>query len=319
MMRSSSRNLTDSDESAPAGRTTRVRPARAPLLRPRRAARSATARRSRHRPRPARRGGRSRVIRPPSTTATRSASCAVCRRWAIATTVRPESTADSERSRCRAARGSSSEVASSSTSVCGSSRTSRASAICWACAGVSAAPPEPTSVVQPLGQRLHPLPRVDRPQRALERGRVGVHLGQAQVVRDRPDEHVVLLGDQGDVPAQLLERQVDQRHAADRDGAVGGRVDAGEHPPERRLAGTGRSDHGQPLTGGQVEVDAVQHVVPLAVRVGQAPGGDVLVDRACPRATRGRARPAGHPRCARARSPPPGSRRPRRSAPTPDR
>ena len=108
---------------------------------------------------------------------------------------------------------------------------------------------------------------------------IDLDLGKAQVVGHRADEHVVLLGDQGDVPAQLLERQVDQRHATDRDRAVGGRVDAGEHPTERRLAGTGRSDHGQPLTGGQVEVDAVQHVVPLAVRVGQPPGGDVLVDR----------------------------------------
>ena len=33
---------------------------------------------------------------PPSTTATRSASCAVWSRWAIATTVRPASTADNE-------------------------------------------------------------------------------------------------------------------------------------------------------------------------------------------------------------------------------
>ena len=73
--------------------------------------------------------------RPSSTTATRSASCAVCSRCAIATTVRPSSTAASERSRCRAARGSSSEVASSSTSVCGSASTSRASASCCACAG----------------------------------------------------------------------------------------------------------------------------------------------------------------------------------------
>src|SRR3546814_3526457 len=44
----------------------------------------------------------SSVTRPSSTTATRSASEAVCSRCAIATTVRPVTTAASERSRCRA-------------------------------------------------------------------------------------------------------------------------------------------------------------------------------------------------------------------------
>lgn len=41
----------------------------------------------------------SSLIRPFSTTAITSASCAVCSRWAIATTVRPSSTRASERSR----------------------------------------------------------------------------------------------------------------------------------------------------------------------------------------------------------------------------
>ena len=89
---------------------------------------------------------------PSSTTATRSASCAVCSRWAIATTVRPSSTAPSDRSRCRAARGSSSEVASSRTSVWGSASTSRANASCWACGGVSGCPPAPTVVSSPSGR-----------------------------------------------------------------------------------------------------------------------------------------------------------------------
>ena len=62
-----------------------------------------------------------------------------------------------------------------------------------------------------------------------------------------PDEHVVLLGHERDVPAQVLQRQVDQRHAADRHRAAGGRVDAGEHAAEGRLARAGRPDDGQPL------------------------------------------------------------------------
>ncbi|EMF01741.1 2-polyprenyl-6-methoxyphenol hydroxylase-like oxidoreductase [Streptomyces mobaraensis NBRC 13819 = DSM 40847] len=98
----------------------------------------------------------SSLIRPSSATAITSASWAVCSRWAMATTVRPSSTLARELSRRRAARGSSRDVASSSTRVCGSARTSRASAICWAWAGVRARPPEPTSVSSPFSSaRAH--------------------------------------------------------------------------------------------------------------------------------------------------------------------
>ena len=113
----------------------------------------------------ARRACRAPASSPSSTTATRSASCAVCSRCAIATTVRPSSTDASERSRWRAARGSSSEVASSSTSVCGSASTSRASASCCACAGVSGWPPAPTTVSSSSGSASHPVERVDRRER----------------------------------------------------------------------------------------------------------------------------------------------------------
>ena len=71
-------------------------------------------------------------MRPSMTTAIRSASWAVWSRWAIATTVRPDSSEFIEPSRVRAVRGSISEVASSSTSVWGSAMISLASAICWA-------------------------------------------------------------------------------------------------------------------------------------------------------------------------------------------
>ena len=49
--------------------------------------------------------------------------------------------------------GSISEVASSSTRVCGSATTSRASAICWAWAGVSLDCPEPSTVSSLRGSR----------------------------------------------------------------------------------------------------------------------------------------------------------------------
>ena len=63
------------------------------------------------------------------TTMTRCASCAVMSRCAMATTVRPSRTAASDCSRCRAARGSSKDVASSSTKVWGSASTNRAKSV----------------------------------------------------------------------------------------------------------------------------------------------------------------------------------------------
>src|SRR5665647_3208200 len=61
---------------------------------------------------------------------------------------------------------------------------------------------------QPVRQCLDPLPGVHRLQGAAQLGVVGFPAGQAQVLRECPDEDVLLLGDQRDVPAQVLQRQV---------------------------------------------------------------------------------------------------------------
>ena len=117
----------------------------------------------------------------------------------MATTVRPDTTAASDRSRCRAARGSSSEVASSSTRVCGSASTSRASASCCACALGQPVAAGPDDRVEPARQPQRPHPGVDggRARRAGVARRLGP--GQAQVVLERADEDVVLLGHEGDL------------------------------------------------------------------------------------------------------------------------
>ncbi len=94
-----------------------------------------------------------------------------------------------------------------------------------------------------------------------------------------PDEDVVLLGDQRDVAAQVVERQLDQADAADGHRAGARRVDAGEQPAERGLAGAGRADHGDPLADADVEVDAVQHVAPLDVREPHVVGVELLAVR----------------------------------------
>ena len=91
---------------------------------------------------------------------------------------------------------------------------------------------------------------------SLVRGR---RLGDPEVVADRAEEDVVLLGDQDDLAAQLLRPEVATTgHPADRHRAGGRRVDAGEQPAQRRLAGAGRADHRQPFArpDGQVDVAA---------------------------------------------------------------
>ena len=201
----------------------------------------------------------------------------------MAITVRPSSTAASERSRCRAARGSISEVASSSTRVCGSASTSRASASCWAWAGDSGRAAGADLGVQPVGQRVDPVQRVHRrrapraPRRRSASGRAS-----SQVVAQGAQEDVVLLGDQRDVAAQLVQRQLDQRDAADRDRAGARAVDAGEQAAQRRLARAGRADHGQPLPRRDGQVDAVQHVAALPVGVADVVGRQPLAARAAP-------------------------------------
>ena len=195
----------------------------------------------------------SSVTRPSSTTATRSASWAVWRRWAMATTVRPARTADSDRSRWRAARGSSSEVASSRTRVWGSARTRRARATCWAWADVRLWAPAPTVVSRPSG-RASAQPRASTASRA-ERRAASLASGRARarLSRRRAGEDVLLLGDQDDVAAELVEGQLDQADPADGDRPGPGRVDPGQQAAKGRLAGAaaGRPWPAAPLPGGR--------------------------------------------------------------------
>ena len=90
---------------------------------------------------------------------------------------------------------------------------------------------------------------------------------------------MVLLGHQRDVAAQVVERQLDQADAADGHRAGARRVDAGEQPAERGLAGAGRPDHRDPLADADVEVDAVQHVAPVDVREPDVVGVELLAVR----------------------------------------
>ena len=133
---------------------------------------------------------------------------------------------------------------------------------------------------RPSGSAPHPLEGVDRVEGRPDLVVAGAGPGQDEVLAQRADEDVVLLGDQRDVAAQVVQRQLDQADAADGHRAGARRVDAGQQPAQRRLAGTGRADHRDPLADPDVEVDAVQHVAPLDVREPHVLGVELLADAA---------------------------------------
>src|SRR5579862_490725 len=94
----------------------------------------------------------SSVIRPWSSTSTRSAMATVDSRWAMMTAVRPASTVRSALWTSRSLGMSSSEVASSRTSTAGAARNARANETSWRCPADSRPPRLPTGVSYPSGR-----------------------------------------------------------------------------------------------------------------------------------------------------------------------
>ena len=133
--------------------------------------------------------------------------------------------------------------------------------------------------LEPERQRFEPGPRVDRLERGPELVVARVDPGEPEVVRDRPDEDVLLLGDERHLLPQRLELQVDEPDVADLDAAGARRMDSGEQPSERRLARAGRPDDGDPLARLEIEVEAVEDVAVLHVGVADVRGAQPLVLR----------------------------------------
>ena len=208
------------------------------------------------------------VTTPPSITATRSASCAVCSRCAIAMTVRPGSTAASARSVRRAVVGSSSggRLVQDHRVRVGEHHPGQRELL-----GLGA-------VERCDRRRRCPGRRGRRPSRAptassAARSSSSVAPGAATIrlSAQRLAEDVVLLGDQHDLRAQPLggrgrrsgrRRRSPCRYAAGRPRRAAG--------PSVDLPAPDRPDDRQPLARPHREVDAVQHVAALVVGVPHA-------------------------------------------------
>ena len=90
---------------------------------------------------------------------------------------------------------------------------------------------------------------------------------QTQIVRDGPHENVMFLGDQDHLLLERFFRQVHQVHSPHRDTACCRRVNPCDHSSEGRLSGARRANHCQRLTGGEIQVDAVQDIFACLVCV----------------------------------------------------
>ena len=103
--------------------------------------------------------------------------------------------------------------------------------------------------------------------------------GEGEVFAQGADEDVVLLGDEGDMTSQDGKRHLHEAHPTQGHGASARRVDARQQPSERRLARTGRPDHGDPLARCHLEVDAVQHISSFDVGEAHVLGAELLTSR----------------------------------------
>ena len=226
-------------------------------------------------------------------------------RCAIATTVRPWRTAPSDRSRCRAARGSNRDVASSRTRVCGSASTSRASASCWVCGGVSGSPPAAAGVSTPAGSAsAHS--SASTASSASTSSVPSRPTAQPEIVRERAHEDVLLLRDERHLAPESVEQELYEANPATSTLPVrGGWIS--EQPARRRLPRRrGRPPPHAP--GPQVEVDAVQDVPVDDVRVPHVPRRSAPGRRARGRTRSGRAARTRCPRAVRVTRRRPGSR-----------
>ena len=118
-----------------------------------------------------------------------------------------------------------------------------------------------------LGERLHPIPGIDRHERLFQLIVGRARPGQPEILGDRPDEHVLLLGDERNLRAQRVQREVDQADAADLDAPLARRMDAGQQAAQGRLPGARGPDDSYSLARLQVEIDPVEHVAIGHVRV----------------------------------------------------
>ncbi len=116
------------------------------------------------------------------------------------------------------------------------------------------------------------LERLQHPALELGTAQAEVLGPEGDVLADGAHEQLVVgvLEHDADAAADLEQVLLGHRQARDRDAAQAGHQDAVEVQHQRGLAGTVRTEQGDPLSLVDVEVDAVQRLVTVRVREGDA-------------------------------------------------
>ena len=210
------------------------------------------------------------TMRPPSSTATRSARSAVERRWAIVIIVRPPRAAASACSTAASVCGSSDEVASSRTITAGSASATRAIETSWRSPDESRTPRDRTSVPRPPGSASKRSSAPIARQRGAHLALVRVRPREPDVVGDRCPRRDGPPAGRRRSAAGARRASVAQVDAAERDRPALRVVEAHEQLRERRLAGAGRADEREVLARLDRQRDVVDRRALAGVGEGHA-------------------------------------------------
>ena len=112
---------------------------------------------------------------------------------------------------------------------------------------------------RPSGRLCEPVERTHGLEGGIDVGVGGVAPADPHVVADRAGEQEPLLGHDAHVRAQLGVGDVTQVDATDADDAIGRVVETGHELGDRRLAGAGGPDDGEPLARLDAQRDVVEH------------------------------------------------------------
>ena len=107
----------------------------------------------------------------------------------------------------------------------------------------------------------------------------GVRSPVGDVGADGFREEEALLEDHADLAAQRVQRDVAQVETVDAHRSLIGIVEAGHHHGDGRLPAPARTDQGDPLPGGDAEVEPLQECGAVAVAEGDVGEGDLALER----------------------------------------
>jgi hypothetical protein len=215
------------------------------------------------------------MIRPRSSTMSRSIRATVLRRCATTNAVRPSISRHSACWTSPSLSESSALVASSSSRIGASRSIARARATRCRCPPGQLHAALADQRVEPVGQRVDEPGHVRRLRRLADLGAGRPRPGERDVLARRPVEHRRVLRHVGDLAAQVLPPQPADVLPADEDPAFLHVRHPQQQPGQRGLAAAGPADQADPGPARHVQVKAGEQRPPAGVREAHALEPDV--------------------------------------------